>query len=601
MRRSEYFVTTRDGVRLATDIYLPEGAGPFPVILERTPYGKREVSRSEISVADPVAKPREAVAAFFTAAGYAVAYQDCRGRYGSEGVFVKYLSDGPDGYDTLAWLVEQPWCDGRVATMGLSYAAHTQAALGCLDPPGLVAQILDSGGFANAWEGGIRQGGCFELKQATWAHKQALLAPESAADPLRHAALAAEDVRAWFARMPWKRGHSPLRHAPDYEAYLFDQWEHGAFDAFWKQCGIWAEGWHDRYAHVPAVHMSSWYDPYPRTATSNYRGIRGGAGQSLILGPWTHGDRSVTFAGEVDFGEASTIDSWAGSWLAYRRRFFDHHLRGASWDEPRARIFVMGGGSGRRNAEGRMEHGGRWIGATDWPVPGTRFAGFHLHPDGSLAEATPPAGGMARAWRADPLDPVPSIGGAITSGEPVMKGGGFDQVERPDIFGSRAPFLPLASRRDVVVWQTPPLQRDVQVIGPLEAEIWFASDAPDADLHLKLIDVYPPSADYPGGYALNLAHGALRLRYRDDPSAPRALPEATPVRVTVKLIPTANLFRAGHRIRLDIAASNFPHFDVNPQSFEPEGTGFTPRVAIHHIFCDADRPSRIVLPLVEIR
>lgn len=598
MRREEHLVPARDGVLLATDIYLPEGAGPWPVILERTPYGKREVSRSEISVAEPVPRPREAVAAFFTAAGYAVAYQDCRGRYGSGGVFVKYLSDGEDGFDTCAWLVRQPWCDGRIATMGLSYAAHTQAALGCLDPPGLAAQVLDSGGFANAWEGGIRQGGCFELKQATWAHKQALLAPESAADPLRRAALAAEDMRAWFARMPWKRGHSPLRHAPDYEAYLFDQWEHGAFDGFWRQCGIWAEGFHQRYARVPALHMSSWYDPYPRTATSNFRGIRGGLDQSLILGPWTHGDRSVTHAGEVEFGPQATIDSWAGDWLTHRRRFFDHHLRGTAWEEPRVRLFVMGGGSGRRDAAGRLEHGGHWISAADWPLPGTRFAGFHLHPDGLLAEASPPEGGAARAWRADPLDPVPSIGGAITSGAPVMEGGAYDQVERAEMFGCRAPFLPLAARRDVLVWQTPPLPRDTLLAGPLEAEIWFASDAPDADLHLKLIDVHPPTNDDPGGFAMNLAHGALRLRYRDDPADPRPLPAGQPVRVRVAMFPTANLFRSGHRIRLDIAASNFPHFDVNPQSFEPEGAGFAPRPAVHRVFCDAARPSRVVLPVV---
>jgi uncharacterized protein len=598
MKRTEHMVPMRDGVRLATDLYTPEGAGPWPVILERTPYGKREVSRSEISAADPTPRSREAVARAFVEAGYAVAYQDCRGRWGSEGVFEKYLADGEDGFDTCAWLVAQPECDGRIATMGLSYAAHTQAALGCLDAPGLTAQILDSGGFANSWEGGIRQGGCFELKQATWAHKQAILAPESAADPLRRAALEAEDIRAWFSAMPWKRGHSPLRAAPDYEGYLFDQWEHGAFDDFWKRCGIWAEGFHHRYARVPALHMSSWFDPYPRTATSNYAGLKARGAQSLILGPWTHGDRSVTHAGEVDFGAEATIDSWAGDWLTHRRRFFDHHLRGTPWDEPRVRVFVMGGGSGRRNATGRYEHGGRWITAADWPLPGTRFCAFHLHADGTLAEAAPRGDAAPRTWRADPLDPVPSIGGATTSLAPVMEGGAFDQVERAGWVAHRSPGLPLAARRDVLVWQTPPLAHDVTVIGPVEAEIWFASDAPDADLHLKLIDVAPPTPDDPRGFAMNLCHGALRLRYRDDPARPKPLPRETPVRVVVQLFPTANLFRAGHRIRLDIAAANFPHFDVNPQSYEPEGQGFAPRVAVHRVFGDAARASRLVLPVI---
>ena len=131
-----------------------------------------------------------------------------------------------------------------------------------------------SGGFSDAWQGGIRRGGAFELKQATWAFNQAVLAPETLADPVRAAALAAEDLAAWFTRWPWKPGHSPVRHAPEYEAYLFEQWTHGAFDEYWQRLGIYARGWHDRYAAVPTLHMSSWYDPYPRTATENYTGLR---------------------------------------------------------------------------------------------------------------------------------------------------------------------------------------------------------------------------------------------------------------------------------------------------------------------------------------
>ena len=222
---------------------------------------------------------------------------------------------------------------------------------------------------------GIRQSGAFELKQATWAFKNALASPEAQADPVMHAALAAEDIRDWFTRMPWKPGHSPLRHHPDYEAYLFDQWTHGADDAFWQQLGIWTEGWHDRYSRAACVHMSSWWDPYPLTATSNYIGLkRAGRGpQRLILGPWTHGDRSDHFFGDVEFGPDAPLDSWAGDWRAYRLRFFDHVIKGAPLDEPAVRIFVMGGGSGRRDAAGHLEHGGRWITAADWPPPGVDF------------------------------------------------------------------------------------------------------------------------------------------------------------------------------------------------------------------------------------
>ena len=596
----ETMVPCRDGVRLATDVYLPDDAGPWPVILERTPYGKREVSRSEVTAADPVPITRPALAAYFTAHGYAVVFQDCRGRYGSEGVFEKYLADGEDGFDCCAWIMAQPWCDGRIGTMGLSYAAHTQASLGCLDPPGLCAQVLDSGGFSDAWQGGIRRGGAFELKQATWAFNQAVLAPETRADPVRAAALAAEDLAAWFTRWPWKPGHSPVRHAPEYEAYLFEQWTHGAFDAYWQRLGLYASGWHDRYAAVPTLHMSSWYDPYPRTATENYMGLRdAGRGEpALILGPWTHGDRSQTAFGEVEFGPDATLDSWAGDWRAYRLRFFDRHLKHQpAPPEPRVRVFVMGGGSGRRDAAGRLLHGGRWRTATDWPLPGTRFTPFHLHADGSLDEA-PPEDGAPLSWISDPAHPVPTIGGAITSMQPLLGGGGYDQRERPDMFAHRAPFLPLASRPDVLVFQTAPLDTDLEVIGPVVAHLWIASDAPDTDVTAKLIDVHPPSTDFPHGFALNLCEGILRCRYREDRSRPVPLQPGVPVRIAVELFPTANRFGAGHRIRLDIASSEFPHYDLNPQTGEAEGAWRTSRIARNTLFLDRDRPSHVMLPLM---
>ena len=342
----DVMIQARDGVRLATDIYRPEGAGPFPVILERTPYDKSAASRSEITVADETPRSREAVARYFVDAGYAVAYQDCRGRYRSEGGFTKYLSEAPDGCDTCAWVIDQPWCNGRIATMGLSYAAHAQMALGCLGPPGLAAQYLDCGGFSNAYRSGIRHGGAFDLKQATWAYRNALA---DAKDPVVKAALAAEDIAAWMARMPWRRGDSPLKAAPEFEDYLFEQWSHGTFDDYWKQPGIYAEGYYDRYADVPMVHLSGWYDPYARTAMENYAGLSGKRSPvRLVLGPWTHGDRSLSFAGDVGLGAAATLDGSLGDvFLSLRRRWFDCWVKGIDNGvarEPTVRVFVMGGG-----------------------------------------------------------------------------------------------------------------------------------------------------------------------------------------------------------------------------------------------------------------
>jgi uncharacterized protein len=600
MNPTEYMVPCRDGVRLATDVYLPDGAGPFPVILERTPYGKREVSRSEVTVGDPKPAARGEIATYFARHGYAVVYQDCRGRWGSEGEFVKYLADGEDGYDCCAWIMQQDWCNGRIGTMGLSYAAHTQASLGCLDPPGLAAQVLDSGGFSNAWNGGIRRGGAFELKQATWAFNQGRLAPDTLADPVRSAAFAGEDLRAWFTRWPWKPGHSPIRHAPEYEDYLFEQWSSGPFGRYWQRLGIYTKGWYDRYAPVPSVHVSSWYDAYPRTATENYMGLRdAGRGRAwLILGPWTHGDRSQTAFGEVEFGPEAAIDSWAGDWREYRRRFFDRHLKGLPGDdEPPLRIFIMGGGSGRRDANGRLEHGGRWRTEADWPLPATRFTPYYLDTKGGLSPTAPPADATPLDWTSDPANAVPTIGGAITSMDPLVHGGAFDQRERADMFGHKAPFLPLASRPDVLVFQTEPLAADVEITGPVEARLWIASDAPDTDITAKLIDVYPPSADFPQGFDMNLCEGILRCRYRDDPANPTPLEPGVPVPITVELFPTANLFRAGHRIRLDIASSDFPHYDLNPQTGEPDGAWRTWRTARNTLFVDATRPSHVVLPV----
>ena len=600
----DIMIRARDGVALATDVYLPEGSGPFPVLLERTPYDKSAPSRSERTAAVPTPRPRAEVAAYFVAHGYAVAYQDCRGRYRSEGRFTKYLSEAEDGFDTLAWLVQQPWCNGRVATMGLSYAAHAQMALGCLDPPGLAAQFIDCGGFSNAYRSGIRHGGAFDLKQATWAWRNALA---DARDLAARARLAAQDIAAWFVRLPghgWRRGESPVSAAPDYEDYLFEQWSRGAFDEFWRRPGIYAEGYYERYAAVPIVHLSGWYDPYARTAMENYQGLarlRRGP-MRLVLGPWTHGDRSLGYAGEVDFGRAAAVDgNLAEDFFALRRRWFDRWVKGLDNGvdrEPAVRVFVMGGGSGRKTAAGRLDHGGFWREAADWPLPGTEWTRFYLRADRSLSEALPENGAAPLAFTADPHDPVPTIGGAISSGEPVMRAGAYDQRTGPQVFGARPPYGPLAQRQDVLSFATAPLTVDLEVAGPVELRLWIASDSPDADIHAKLVDLYPPSRDYPQGFAMNLTEGLLRLRYRQSWEEPSPMVPGEVYAVTIALFPTANLFGRGHRLRLDLAGSNFPHFDVNPNSGEPEGSSAGPQLATNRVFVGRERASQLVLPVI---
>ena len=593
-------VAMRDGVSLATDVYLPAptvSAAPerVPAILERTPYGKSQTGTRHASTE---------VAMLFASHGYAVVFQDCRGRGKSEGAYVKYLSDGDDGFDCCTWLIGQPWSNGRIGTMGLSYAAHTQGALASAGAPGIAAMFMDSGGFSNAYQGGIRQGGAFEMKQVTWAFNEALQAPDVRKDPSKLAALKAVDLKAWFAKLPWSRGHSPLSAVPEYEDYVFDQWEHGDFDAFWKQLGIYAQGFYERYCDAATMLISSWYDPYPRTATDNFVALsrlkRGPI--RLVLGPWTHGNREQSYSGDVDFGPAATFaGNVAPSYLDCKLRWFDRYLKDVANGvdaDPAVRIFVMGGGSGRRNADGRLEHGGVWRSEATWPLARTRLTPFYLHAGGLLSQAPPRGRHPALQYRYDPAHPVPTIGGTVTSGQPIMVGGAFDQREAPEFFGSRAPFLPLARRPDVLVFETPPLAADVEVTGPLQAELRIASDCPDTDFTFKLIDAYPPSADYPDGYAMNLSDGILRCRYRDSWEHPALLERGRVYRIRIDAFPTSNLFKAGHRIRIDISSSNYPHFDLNPNTGEPEGRATRLRVATNRVYVDAVRPSRVLLPIV---
>lgn len=606
---SDVMVPMRDGVSLATDIYLPAGEAArdtqrFPVILERTPYDKTAPSRSERTPGNPRPLSRVRVAEFFVQRGYVVVYQDCRGRYKSEGEFVKYLSDGNDGYDTCAWILEQPWSNGRIGTMGLSYAAHTQGALGSAGAPGVAAMFLDSGGFSNSYQGGIRQGGAFELKQATWAFNNAIESPEIQRDPAKLAAMKAIDIREWFRKMPWSRGNSPVSLAKEYEDYLFEQWEKGSFDDYWKQLGIYAQGFYDKFPDAAMVHMSSWYDPYPRTATDNYMALskRKRGPVRLIIGPWTHGDRQLTYAGDVDFGPAATVDgNLASDFLTLRARWFDRYLKGASNGvdaEPRVRLFVMGGGRGRKNAEGRLDHGGRWRSERDWPIPDAKWTPYYFHRSGLLSTSRAPEDFTWDEYEYDPRNPVPSIGGTITSGQPVMVGGAFDQREGPRFFGSREPYRPLAERRDVLVFQSRPLEEEVEVTGPITAHLWIASNCPDTDFTAKLIDVYPPNVDYPDGFAMNLTDGILRARYRESWETPKLMTPGTIYAIKVEAFPTSNLFQRGHRIRIDISSSNFPHFDVNPNTGEPEGRAREMRVATNRLYLDRTRPSHVVLPII---
>jgi putative CocE/NonD family hydrolase len=601
-------IPMRDGISLATDLHRPAARGRpipgrFPVLLQRTPYDKS-------------AEARRREAAFFAARGYVVAVQDCRGTHASPGGFTKYVSDGPDGYDTIEWLAGQSWSNDKVGTYGLSYAAHAQAALACLNPPHLGCMWLECGGFSDAFHSGCRNGGAFELRQATWAFREALeslfkVQGSSAEGPDQASArtgMEAQDIFDWFRRMPWEKGHGPLRWVPGYEDYLLELWGNETYGPYWRQVGLSVSSYLEGFSDVPQVHMGAWYDPYTRTTTDNFVALAKAPRKGpvhLIMGPWTHGGHGVTYAGDIDLGPQSVIEGIDGNWGAdynqMRLAFFDRGLKGlksAAEEMPAVRIFVMGGGSGRRNPQGRLDHGGNWRVEAEWPLVRAQETFLYLGPEGGLAPQAPQGASAPSRYLFDPNHPVPTIGGNISSGQPIMYPGGFDQRESQAFFGCREPYLPLASRPDVLVFQSEALAQDMEVTGPVSVRLWVGSTAPDTDFTAKLLDVYPPSADYPEGYALNLTDGILRVKFRDSWEEPRPLEPGAVYPVKVEMFPTSNLFLAGHRVRLDISSSNFPRFDVNGNTGENPAWSPSKVTAENLLYHDGEHPSHLMLPVI---
>jgi putative CocE/NonD family hydrolase len=589
-------VPMSDGVGLATDIYRPARNGmpestPLPVLMERTPYGKSDA-------------PRVEQAEYFTSYGYVVVFQDCRGRFNSEGTFTKYVNEGRDGYDTVEWLAAQPWCDGKVGTFGISYGTHTQTSMACLNPPHLACMFQDSGGFFNAYLNACRTWGAFELRQATWAFTQACNSPEAQRDPVIRKALQQTDIRDWFKRIPWKEDLSPLKWISSYEDYLLELWSHSEPDDYWRQVGLSLEHYLDDCSDVPMVYMSSWYDIYSWSGCQTYVELskRKRGPIHLVMGPWLHGRHDLTFTGDVDFGKDATLQEGTGlDYNQHRLEWFDRHLKGVA---PRAdktpplAVFVMGGGDGRRDEEGRMRHGGHWRHEQEWPLARTDYTPFYFHSNGTLDMTLPAANDPPSEYDYDPRHPVPTIGGSISAGAPVMDGGAFDQREEPRFFGSTEPYLPLSSRLDVVVFQTQVLEEDVEITGPILVKLWVSSSAPDTDFTGKLVDVCPPNEDYPKGFDLNLTDGIMRARFRNSWDKPELMNPNEAYEIELQLYPTSNLFKAGHRIRLDISSSNFPRFDPNPNTGEPLGRNRRALVAHNTIYHDSAQPSHVLLPVI---
>jgi putative CocE/NonD family hydrolase len=244
-----------------------------------------------------------------------------------------------------------------------------------------------------------------------------------------------------------------------------------------------------------------------------------------------------------------------------------------------------------------MVHGGYWRTSPSWPLPDTRFTNYYFHADGSLATASAGAGDAPHKYTYDPKQPVPTVGGSFSGTADLSPAGAFDQRESPRFFGSTPPYQPLKARSDVLVFQTRPLDQDTEVIGPVLVKLFASSSTTDTDFTAKVVDVYPPSADYPDGFDMNVTDGIVRARYRNALDRAEMLKPGTIYELTIEPFPTANVFKKGHRIRVDISSSNFPRFDVNPNTGEPVGLNRRSQQTENTVYHDAAHPSAVVLPI----
>ena len=563
-------VAMRDGVTLYADVYRPDGDGPWPVLLQRTPYDKSQGRTGALEVMRAASH------------GYAVVIQDTRGRYASEGEFYPFLDEPNDGYDTVEWCAGQPWSSGKVGMFGRSYVGATQWLCAITNPPGLTC-IAPGITASDYYEGWTYQGGAlawgfalsWTMRQLTMANMGAISSRHDVPEGTREGLLAA------FNELDCTFRHQPIVELPHLKAplagYFYDWIRHSSSDDYWNRWKI-----EDHYPHIttPALHIGGWHDIFLLGTLRNYVGMREQAedatargGQRLIVGPWHHGPFGE-ISGEFFFGLGAAgpaIDT-----DGIHLRWFDYWLKGEQNDtekESPVRIFVMGSNE--------------WRDEREWPLARTQYTDYYLHSggkantasgDGSLSSEAP-GGEAPDVFVYDPRDPVPTHGGALCCGQSFVPGGAYDQQV-------------IEARSDVLCYTTPVLEADVEVTGPLTVTLFASTTAADTDFTAKLVDVEPC------GTARSLVDGIIRARYRQGTDESRPITPGAVEEYTIDLVATSNVFKAGHRIRLEISSSNFPRFDRN---FNTTGhpwaaTECVPALqTIHH---DGQYPSRIRLPII---
>jgi putative CocE/NonD family hydrolase len=542
-------VPMRDGITLSADIYFPDNpekaVAKWPTILTRTPYVKAVASAIDM-------------AKYYTRHGYVFVAIDVRGRGDSEGTFTPYRHDGQDGYDSIEWIAAQAWSDGNVGTIGSSYPGRIQWLASLERPPHLramVVRVTPSDPFVET------PTGLPSPMHLCWLHLTSgrvnqIMEAVNWEEVYDHLPLESMDERAGRPNRHWR-----------------DDLSHPQLDEYWEPL---------RYQNkfdqidVPVLHVSGWYDDEQIGTPLNYIGMTthgatpfARANQRLLMGPWGHAVNTTSKLGEVDFGPQALINL-----RDVERRWFDRYLKGKGNDtteqDAPVRLFIMG-----ENA---------WRDEQEWPLARTQWTPYYLHSagransrygDGSLSTATPASDETPDNYRYDPSRPVPFVTAPTSS-----------QVGGPDDYAA------IERRDDVLVYVTEPLAADLEVTGPLRVELYAASSAPDTDFMAKLVDIWP------SGFTQRIADGMVRARFRDGMDRPSLIEPGKIYCYTIDCWNTAQVFKAGHRIGLEISSSAFPKYDRNLNTGAPLGKTSEMAVAEQTIYHDAEHPSAIVLPVI---
>lgn len=569
----DVMVAMRDGVELATDVWVPP-ASPAPTLLVRLPYGKDLTVLLAYGLMPNIFTLVEA--------GYVVVYQDCRGTFRSGGEFAPMVNEPNDGADTIAWLLEQPWCDGHIGTYGPSYLGFVQwASVSASDRVQAIAPAVSTTDYYTApW---YSDGGALSWHTLqSWSTQMAL------AEALRQLGRGTGDpqllagLTGMLAEPQPHLEAMPLSRQPLLEK-VWPWWAellaHPSRDRYWQDMAVLD---HAERVAVPALHIGGWFDIFIANTARSFTSLRARAGtpeardgQRLIIGPWDHLNSTGIYP-DRRFGLKA--DAITQDLTGQHLRFFDRWLRekaGPPDSSAPVRIFAMGVD--------------QWRDEQDWPLPGTSYVPYYLHSsgrantsagDGQLS-AEAPTDTAADIYLYDPRRPVPSLGGRIMNPSTANAAGPVDQ-------------RPVESRDDVLCYTTPVLDEPLEVTGHVSLTLYACSSALDTDFTAKLVDVFPD------GRAIFLTDGIMRARYRNSLAEPEPLIPGQPCQLSLDLSVTSNVFLPGHRIRLEISSSNFPRFDRNTNTggVIADDSADQAAVAVNRVLHGPGYPSHLNLPVI---